>query len=152
MSMEIPNQPAAESSGLCPVCGSKGRPVPGQTVKAMLSVSLRAVQVGEYLFCKTPTCPVVYYSAVTEQLFTVDQVCERVFQKDPQDDANLICYCFQYSVGDVRSASSDERDGIMDDIQAGIRAGQCACDLRNPQGSCCLSNIRTLIKQLEPSV
>lgn len=124
----------------------------GQTVKAMLTPSLRAVQDGEYLFCKTPTCPVVYFSAVTEQRFTVDQVRERVYQKDPQNDATLICYCFQYSVGDVHSASSEERDGILDDIKAGIRAGQCACDLRNPQGACCLSNIRAMITELERPV
>ena len=40
---------------------------------------------------------------------------------------------------------------MVDDIHAGINAGQCACDLRNPQGSCCLGNVRGLIKRLEKS-
>lgn len=36
------------------------------------------------------------------------------------------------------------------DITAGIRAGQCACDLRNPQGICCLGNVRRLIGATAP--
>jgi hypothetical protein len=39
----------------------------------------------------------------------------------------------------------------VDDINTGISAEQCACDLRNPQGSCCLGNVRGLIKRLEKS-
>ena len=38
---------------------------------------------------------------------------------------------------------------IVDDINTGINAGQCACDLRNPQGSCCLGNVRGLIKRID---
>jgi hypothetical protein len=36
---------------------------------------------------------------------------------------------------------------IVDDIKAGIKAGQCACDLRNPQGTCCLGNVRAWLAQ-----
>ena len=37
---------------------------------------------------------------------------------------------------------------IVERIQAGIQAGQCACDIRNPQGHCCLGNVRDLIERL----
>ncbi len=47
------------------------------------------------------------------------------------------------------SMSRTQRAAIVDDINAGIQAGQCACDLRNPQGSCCLGNVREAIKQLD---
>jgi hypothetical protein len=52
-------------------------------------------------------------------------------------------------VGYVRAASSESRMAIVDDINTGINAGQCACDLRNPQGSCCLGNVRGLIKRID---
>ncbi len=132
----------------CPVCGTKGKPVQGQTVKALLSVTLRQVQEGEYAFCGTRTCPVVYFSADGKQTFSTDQVRERVYQKEPDADDVKVCYCFQYTIGEIRNASSETRSAILDDINAGIQADQCACDLRNPQGSCCLSNVRGLIKQL----
>ena len=133
----------------CPECGKTGKPIQGQTVKAVISWSLRELQDVQYLFCRTQTCPVVYFSASGEQTFTVDQVREKVYQKEPEVEDVLICYCFNHTVGELRSASPEGRAGIMDDINTGINAGQCACDLRNPQGSCCLGNVRGMLKQLE---
>jgi hypothetical protein len=127
----------------------RGKPIQGQTVKALLSVSLREVQVVEYLFCKTQTCPVVYFSPDGEQIFGVEQVRERVYQKEPDSDNAFVCYCFRHTVGDIHAASSESRMAIVDDINTGINAGQCACDLRNPQGSCCLGNVRGLIKHVD---
>jgi hypothetical protein len=140
-------QRPVRQAAFCDSCGEKGKPVQTQTVKAMLAMSLRAVEDGEYLFCRTPTCPVVYFSADGKQTFTVDQLRERVYQKEPQAEEVLVCYCFRHTVGEIRAASPEEHRFILEDINAGIQAGQCACDLRNPQGSCCLGNVRGLIKQ-----
>ncbi|MGC8878266.1 MAG: putative iron-sulfur cluster-binding metallochaperone [Anaerolineae bacterium] len=134
----------------CPVCNQRGKKVEGQTVKAMLALSLAHVSHGAYLFCSTPTCPVVYFSADGMQHFTIEQVRERVYQKDPDTDEVLVCYCFRYSVGDIRAAvRANKADSIVEAIKAGVRAGQCACDIRNPQGSCCLGNVHALIKRFQ---
>ena len=133
----------------CPVCNEKGKTVQGQAVKALLSVTLRRVKNTGYLFCRKQTCPVVYFSADGQQSFTARQVRERVYQKEPDEDNVLVCYCFRYTVGEIRGASRESRVSILNDINAGIQADQCACDLRNPQGSCCLGNVRELIKRLE---
>jgi hypothetical protein len=133
----------------CPECRKTGKPVQGQTVSAMLSVSLRVVQDMRYLFCRTRTCPVVYFTENDEQTFTVEQVRERVYQKEPEVQDVLICYCFRHTVDDLHAAALEERIAIVEDINTGINAGQCACDLRNPQGSCCLGNVHGMIKQLE---
>lgn len=50
------------SAKICPVDGSRGKPVPGQTIKALLKVSLRLVREEPYFFCPAPNCPVVYFS------------------------------------------------------------------------------------------
>jgi hypothetical protein len=133
----------------CPQCGKIGKAVQGQTVKALLSISLRDVQNVQYLFCRTQTCPVVYFSEDSKRIFTVEQVRARVYQKEPEAEDVFICYCFRHTVGDLRAASPENRIAIVDDINTGINAGQCACDLRNPQGSCCLGNVRAVIKKLE---
>lgn len=135
----------------CPVCGEIGKRVQGQTVKALLSVSLREVQDVDYLFCKTQICPVVYFSPEGGQAFTVEQVRERVYQKEPDREDVFICYCFRHTVGELRTASPESHMAIVDNINTGINAGQCVCDLRNPQGSCCLGNVRELIKCVEAS-
>ncbi len=136
----------------CPVCDEKGKPVEGQTVKALLAVTLRRVQNIDYMFCRTQTCPVVYFSFDGAQTFTVEQVREHVYQKDPDADDTFVCYCFRHTVGDIRTSSPETRIAILDDINTGIQSDQCACDLRNPQGSCCLGNARELIRRLEQSV
>jgi len=109
-------------------------------------VSLRAVRDAEYLFCRTATCPVVYFSPASRHSFTVGEVRERVFQKEPTAADVPICYCFRHTVGDLRLGSAEARAAIVDDINAGIDASECACDLRNPQGACCLGNVRRLVR------
>jgi len=132
----------------CPHCGQVGKAVQGQTVKALLTASLRAVREVEYRFCRTPSCPVVYFASDGQQTFTLDHVRGPIYHKAQQDDATPICYCFDHKVGALRAMTAGQRAAVVDDINAGIQAGQCACDLRNPQGSCCLGNVRELIRQL----
>ena len=84
---ELPSQVierAPRAAANCPRCGEKGKPVQGQTVRALLAVSLREVLDVAYWFCRTPTCPVVYFSPDVEQTFTTEQVRERVYQKEPE--------------------------------------------------------------------
>ncbi len=148
---ELPSQRVeqpARTINSCPECGQKGKPVQGQTVKGLLAVSLRAVHDVEYMFCRTQSCPVVYFTADSSQTFRAEDVRERVYQKEPDVDSVFVCYCFRHTVGEVREASSEARAAIEDDVNEGIQAGQCACDVRNPQGSCCLGNLRGLVKRL----
>ena len=133
--------------GLCPTCGERGKPVQGQTVKSLLAISLRAVQDVQYFFCRTRDCPVVYYSENSQQHFTTSELRERVYQKEPDAPQVLVCYCFDYRASTLGAASASVREQIIAEINAGIQAGQCACDLRNPQGSCCLGNVRALGRQ-----
>ncbi len=140
-------QEPSAGGNLCPHCRQAGKPVQGQTVKALVSVSLRTVPNFDYLFCRTQTCPVVYFAAGVSHTFTVDQVRERVYQKEPDAGDVFVCYCFRHTVDEVRTAPV-MAEVILVDVQVGIQAGQCACDIRNPQGSCCLGNLRGLIKRL----
>ena len=131
------------------MCGQVGKEVGGQTVKAMLSVSLVHVTHEPYLFCRTQSCPVVYFSADGRQHFTTGQVRERVYQKEPGAGDVFVCYCFRHTPDEIRAEiAATGRSTVVDAINAGIRAGACACDLRNPQGSCCLGNARALVKLL----
>ncbi len=133
----------------CPRCGHKGSPVQGQTVKALLSASLRSATNGQYYFCRNAACPAVYFTSSGASVFTTADVRERVYHKAPDADDTPVCYCFRHTVGDLRAATLDERLEILKDVNDGIQADQCACDLRNPQGACCLGNVRALIKHLE---
>ncbi len=134
-------------SNRCPTCGQKGKKVGTLTLKAMLEVSLLAVRDVSYLFCRTAECPVVYFSADGTQSFTKEQIRVPVYQKEPHDESVLVCYCFYHSLATIR----DEllRTGAStatEEIAQGIKAGQCACEMRNPQGSCCLGNVQAILE------
>jgi hypothetical protein len=116
------------------------------TLKALLAVPLTEIEHADYLFCRSVDCPTVYFSAGGEQAFTESSLRERVYQKHPEDDDVFVCYCFRHTAGSVRAGRADSgRDGVIEAIRAGIQRGLCACEIRNPQGSCCLGNVQALL-------
>lgn len=138
-----------ENVGICPVCASKGKKVDTATLKTILAVSLTAVQEVSYFFCRDSACEVVYFSADGQQTFRTHEVRERVFQKQPLSEDVLICYCFLHTPGSIRTEfAKTGTTTVVEAINQGIQAGQCACDWRNPQGDCCLGNVRRFVKQL----
>jgi hypothetical protein len=136
----------------CPTNHVKGRPVDSLTLKALLAESLEVLRPVKYRFCAVSDCPVVYYAEDGKQTFTQNQLRELVYQKRPDDDEVLVCYCFQHTIGTIRAEwQSTGRSTIVERITAAIQAGQCACDIRNPQGSCCLGNVHQLLKKMGAS-
>jgi hypothetical protein len=131
----------------CPTCQQVGKRVDTLTLKALLAVPLTNIRLVEYRFCRTPTCQTVYYSVDGAQCFGEGDLRERVYQKHSAEEEVFACYCFRYKVGDVRAAvAQGHTQPIVAAINAGVQAGQCACDIRNPQGSCCLGNIHAMIQ------
>lgn len=137
--------------GCCPRCTARGRPVARKTVAALLAVTLRQMPPeATYHFCPTATCPVVYFAA--DHYFVQEEVRVPVYQKH-HDPMVPVCYCFGHTRGAVQAAqTSPQAQAILDNVTAGIQAGQCACDLRNPQGRCCLGNVRALLAPLEQEI
>ncbi len=136
-------QPLTEA--VCPTNGRPGKPVDTLTLKAMLNRPLTEVRNTRYRFCPDPECPTVYYSEDGLQIFTEADLRERVYQKHPNEADVLICYCFRHTVGEVRERGM----AVVEEINAGVKNGQCACDIRNPQGSCCLGNVRAVAKKTQ---
>lgn len=143
----------AVNTTVCPSCGQKGKTVDTQIVKAMLAISLEAIQPSAtYRFCRTESCPVVYYGNKTGQFFTEDHLRERVHQKHPMADDVNVCYCFNHSPGSIRAEFERGVTDVVARVTEGTKTGQCACDIRNPQGSCCLGNVGKVIKQVEAEI
>lgn len=134
----------------CPTCERAGKAVDTATVKALLALSLTEVRAVEYRLCRTPDCPTVYYSVAGEQQFREDDLRERVYQKHLNDEDVFVCYCFRHTPLSIRKEMVlTGSSTVIEAIIAGIQAGQCACDIRNPQGSCCLGNVRAAVQRVE---
>lgn len=148
--LETANTPPLPARAACPTNQQVGQAVDSLTLKALLAIPLTVVSsTQDYRFCAAPDCPTVYYRVDGQQVFHEADLREQVYQKHRQDDQTLVCYCFQHTVKDIRTEI--ERTGksaVVERITAGIRAGQCACDIRNPQGECCLGNVREVVRRL----
>lgn len=131
----------------CPQCYKVGKAVDNATIKSLISVSLHRVKDVKHRFCSTADCPVVYYAEDESTTFYVQDLRERVYQKEPEATDVFVCYCFFHTLGDIlKSETDDESNPIVDDINYGIQQGHCACDWRNPQGTCCLGNVLKILK------
>ena len=143
---ELPKRTGAAS---CPTCGDRAKSVDAVTLKALLSVPLTELRASAYFFCSTPTCPTVYFAGDSHQRFTEASLREQVYQKHPDVDGLLVCYCFRHTPASIQGdLNQTGRTGVIEAITAGIKAGNCACEIRNPQGSCCLGNVRAVVQRL----
>jgi hypothetical protein len=132
---------------VCPNCGTKGDAVGNATIKCLISVSLHRVKDIEHRFCDNAACDVVYFAEDGSEIFHTADLRERVYQKELHNADVLVCYCFFHTLGDIRAnISAEGTSAIVDDIKHGIQAGHCACDWRNPQGTCCLGNVLQIVK------
>ena len=145
---------SGEAAGLggvperCPECGATGRPVERVTLKHMVKPQfLEVVNKPGFRFCGSLGYDVVYFHGDGKRLGKAD-VRVRVGLKESEDPVP-ICYCFGFTAGMVKEEiRTTGRCTIPERITAEVKAGHCACEIRNPQGSCCLGNMTTVVKRL----
>jgi Zinc binding domain len=137
------------NAALCPVSGTIGSRVDLITVKALLeSEALRRLDGKVYRFCPAPDCDIVYFDNSANSIFRKPDLVVRVGQKESEEPVP-ICYCFGYTLADVRrDPASGERTEIPFIITREIRAGHCACEVKNPQGACCLGDVTRAIEKV----
>ncbi len=99
-----------------------------------------------FLFCRSADCDVVYFHPDGDSLRKPD-VRVRVGLKETEDPVS-ICYCFGFTeamaVEEIRATGKCTNSQR---ITAEVKAGNCACEIRNPQGSCCLGNVNAAVKR-----
>lgn len=124
----------------CRSCGGPGQTVDRITLKALLTPdALRRGVPESPRFCATRECPVVYFDSRSQVAFTELDVVVPVYAKHPYDMSVPVCYCFQVTPGDI--AAEDPMGSSRKMIAAEVKAGHCACEVRNPKGSCCLGDV-----------
>ena len=133
-------EPSSDRPHVCPECGRPGREIERITLKALLRpAALVRLGPGAYRFCATRECRTVYYGPT--DCFVREDVTLPVFQKEPEG-GRTICYCFAVSEDEVRDeVAATGHSRTAERIRGLVQDGRCACEVRNPQGSCCLGNV-----------
>ncbi|MFQ5597995.1 MAG: hypothetical protein ACE5GK_08095 [Nitrospiria bacterium] len=71
----------------------------------------------------------------------------RVGLKESKDPVWL-CYCFDISRAMIRKALERRGQSVFGDrIRREVAAGNCACEIKNPSGRCCLGEVRAAEKE-----
>lgn len=123
---------------MCPSCHARAKGVGLTTllhqVKAPLNQSLSDQA---YFFCAQVDCETVYFT-LNGLRFNREQICGSVGQKS-LDPERTLCYCFDITAAMVSDeirleGNSSSKAFVVEQT----KLKNCACDLRNPSGRCCL--------------
>jgi hypothetical protein len=125
---------AEPTAARCPSCGIIGAEIPRRTVAAVSSVPLPAHQV--LRLCRTRDCPLVYYGEAGARIAATSLALLPAFK-----GGDVLCFCFLHRLS---AAGNGQHAALLEAIARRVRAGDCACDLRNPTGKCCLPELRDL--------
>ncbi len=136
----------------CQTCGTAGTAVDLLTVKALLTAhALRRLAVTDYRFCADAGCEVVYFDA-DGHTFTTTGVRVPVWQKQPFGQ-RMVCYCFDENEAAIRTEIEQlGNSDAAERVRIHIDAGRCACEVRNPRGSCCLGDVTAAVERVALAV
>jgi len=60
-----------------------------------------------------------------------------------------VCYCFGFTRRDIHDEIAETgRSRIAEQISAEVKAGNCACEVKNPSGKCCLGNVTRVTQEV----
>jgi hypothetical protein len=101
-----------------------------------------------FWLCRAPGCEVVYFGAAGDLLRDVDLHVMPGFKIVGGE--GLLCYCFLHRRADLaRELAETGSIQVLEAIKAQVQAGNCACEVRNPAGKCCLGEVQAAIRQLQ---
>jgi hypothetical protein len=138
----------------CPFSRDEGVHVDLITVKSLVKEHLRSSvrQDEEYLFCENPVCDIVYFSKDPTHHFETKDLKEKVTVKDRGLDVK-VCYCFNHTresiIAEIKLSG---KTTVLEDIKKKMKNPGCFCEVSNPQGSCCLGNVSSWVKEAKTRV
>lgn len=136
-------------ASLCPICSTRGKPVDLLTVKALLTENALAhLNIVAHCFCLNPSCDVVYFEP-DGAVYRTSDLRVPVSQKKPFG-SRMICYCFGESEATIREEiEATGRSDAVKRVRAHVAAGRCACEVRNPRGTCCLGDVTMAVQRVQ---
>jgi hypothetical protein len=122
----------------CPNCQSKGKKI---SSKKMLNhiKDISAIDIiFQYYICKNEDCDIVYFNINNKFLTT--QLNKEVGYKNSSSKKADICYCYDIKKDELNK-------NTLNKIEAKMQKFSCYCQIRNPYGKCCMSEIKKLMNK-----
>ena len=127
---------------VCPVNGARSKQVDMLTVKSLVRRLPLGMPNTQYYFCDASECDIVYFALEVEApMFRREDLIVRVGRKETADPIP-VCYCFGFTRKDIENEIAETgRSTVADRIKTEVNAGNCACEVKNPSGKCCLGDV-----------
>lgn len=87
----------------------------------------------KYYFCDDPGCDIVYFGLSGSVINKYE--LRTIVGKKEKAEETLVCYCFG-----VSKALAMKNPEIKAYIAQQMKEKNCACEIRNPSGRCCLKD------------
>jgi hypothetical protein len=122
----------------CPRCGSRGQPVSGATLDALLPAEARKGLSEPAWFCPYPKCEVGYFD-LFERTVAADLLARLCYPKDP---VGPLCSCFGLTLDEVEA---DVREGVVTRVKALLarsKSPEARCETTAPDGRSCMTEVQ----------
>lgn len=130
----------------CPACGERGRKVKPVTIASLARETVERRDSG-YRFCASVGCEVAWFSDWGDCI-PVSACRVAIGQKSTAADRTL-CYCFGHTAKDLTDELAATGSSTLSQrIGEACRRGEDRCPEMNPQGSCCLGNVRAALQSV----
>ena len=131
----------------CPASGARSKQVDMLTVSSLVRQLPLGMLHTEYYFCEAADCDVVYFPFNSQApLFRRADLLVRVGSKETEDPIP-VCYCFGFTREDIQKEITETGEStVANRISAEVKAGNCACEVKNPSGKCCLGDVTRIVK------
>ncbi len=131
----------------CPVSGTRSKQVATLTVKSLVRHLPFGMPPTQYYYCDASGCDVVYFPAHSQApTFRRGDLLVRIGAKETEEPIP-VCYCFGITRNEIQEEiRSTGKSTAAEQIRAEVKAGNCACEVKNPSGKCCLGDITRAMK------
>jgi hypothetical protein len=143
------NVPVLGETSICKECGNKGRTVKKITLKSLIEESkLRNIKNFQGFFiCEALACDVVYFNNERDVYLHKKDIKVRVGIKETRGSIP-VCYCFGWTQERIfNQIKLLGYSTAVQKISAKIKAGECACEINNPSGRCCLGEVSKVVER-----
>lgn len=133
----------------CPKCGEKAKGVLAKTLEHLLTKEAKAKLscLDGFYYCKTSSCDVVYFKG--DDVLIQKDLSVVVGLKDGASPAT-VCYCFDWTKEKIRAELQESKETTaLEDIKAKMKDPGCSCEILNPSGGCCLTDVTKAIKEIK---
>ena len=131
------SKPATQA---CPQCDTACKSVEMPTLYHQVRFPENLDTISDtYYFCPTKDCSIGYFSIVGHRVPKPQLRTHQDIQKD------TLCFCFDINAADYLTAlSTNHAETIKNFVIQRTKLGECACEIRNPSGQCCLGKFKYL--------